>query len=28
VNTNLNQLECSTDALQVTLGGNGCPDGR
>jgi hypothetical protein len=28
VNTNLNQLECSSDALQVTLGGNGCPDGR
>ena len=28
VNTNLNQLECSADALQVTLGGNGCPDGR
>jgi hypothetical protein len=28
VNTNLTQLECTADVQQVTLAGNGCPDGR
>jgi len=28
VQSNLTRLECDSDAAQVTLAGNGCPDGR